>query len=766
MTDHVALDRGWRFRRLGAGPDAGAPDEPWQDVDLPHVAFSPGLDGRNHWTGICEYERALALPDLAPGTQVALHVGAAMHTATVLVDGREVVRHDGGYLPFEVDLTEVVRAGVPVTLTLRLDNRDNPEIPPGKPFGDLDFCWYGGLYREVELRLRPAVHLTDAVAADERAGGGIFARTLSFGPDGARVAVRAHVRNRRGTAAPVAVRAELLDGGATVACGETRLALAPGAAGHAELMLTVDKPRLWSPDSPVLHELRVSVLDAAGGLLDRRNERFGIRRLAFSRIGGFSINGRRLRLRGTNRHQEYPHAGYAAPRAAQFRDARRIKEAGFDYVRLSHYPQSPHFLDACDELGIVVMNAIPGWQFVGGPHFQDLCVRHARELIRRDRNHACVVLWELSLNETPMPEELMARLHAAGHEEYPGDQMFTCGWIDRYDVFIHSRQHGRIHTWANGDKALVIAEYGDWEFFATTEGFDQKTGAGVLDAWSNSRHFRGEGEAALRQQAWNHMLALNDSLASPAVLDGQWAMFDYARGYDPVRAAAGVMDVFRLPKFSYWFYRSQRDIGEGGNGWTGGPVVFVASHWTAASNLQVAVFSNCDEVELRLNGVSMGRRRPARTWMTQHLPHPPFFFQLSRFEPGLLEAVGYEDGRERARHAVRTPGEVAALELEIDDLATCPREGESDLITVHARLVDRERTLCVDADASVSLSIEGGACLAGPAEVSAEAGIASVVVRVPAGCRGFLVHAQAATGEAASCVWGEFEAAAISGLTR
>ena len=558
------------------------------------------------------------------------------------------------------------------------------------------------------------------------------------------------MRNADASVRRFRVQVELLRDGllvSSVLSGQRELA--PGAAVHVEQELVLTKPALWSPAAPMLHETVVSVLDGEQ-VVDERTLRYGVRRFGFSRSGGFTVNGERLRLRGTNRHQEFPRVGYALPRAAQWRDARRIKEAGFDYVRLSHYPQSPDFMDACDALGIVVMNAIPGWQFCGGAKFRAACVENARQLVRRDRNHACVALWELSLNETQMSKAFMARLHAAGHEEYAGDQMFTCGWINRFDVFIHSRQHGQIHSWKNGDKALVIAEYGDWEFYAANEGFDQTTGAGVLAAWANSRHFRGEGERALRQQAQNHTVALDDTLASPAVFDGQWTVFDYARGYHPLRAACGVMDVFRLPKFSYHFYRSQRDASEGGAGWTGGPEVFVASHWTPASDLSLAVFSNCEEIELSLNGRVVARKKPDVTWQTQHLPHPPFVFDLPRFEPGELVAVGYVGGAEVARHAVRTPAAPARLETVIDTLGMAPAVGESDVVAVHARVCDTHGTLCVTAEPEVDFAVTGGAEIVGPATVKAEAGIASIVVRVPAGAAEWQVAAKADAGLASA----------------
>ncbi|ACB75334.1 glycoside hydrolase family 2 TIM barrel-domain containing protein [Opitutus terrae] len=724
MLEIVSLDHGWEFRRLES-PVATA----WTEVRLPHSPFLADLNGHGHWLGVCEYRRTLQVEHPVAGARYVLDVGAAMHSARVLIDGVEAGAHEGGYLPFEVDLTDHLASGAARVLTLVLDNRDNPHVPPGKPLQDLDFCWFGGLYRDVALRIYPPVHLTEAISAGEVAGGGVLVRTLELTERSARVAVKTQVRNA--TAAPVtmALQVELLLGNRIVASSRSGpITLAAQAAEHRELEIVVSQPRCWSPREPVLHRVRVTVLADDGTVLDLREMRFGIRRIAFSRSGGFVINGQRLRLRGTNRHQEHPYLGYAVPPAAQYRDARRIKEAGFDYVRLSHYPQAPEFLDACDELGIVVMNCIPGWQFLGGERFRAACVENARQLIRRDRNHPCVVLWELSLNETEMDEPFMAQLHAVGHEELPGDQMFTCGWIDGYDVFIHSRQHGKIHQWRNGDKALVVAEYGDWEYYAANEGFDQNTGAGVHAAWSNSRQFRANGERGLRQQAWNHVVALNDTLTSPAVLDGQWAMFDYARGYHPVRAACGVMDVFRLPKFSYHFYRSQRDADDVGSGWAGGPTVFIASHWTAASELRVVVFSNCEEVELSLNGKLLGRRRPERTSLTQKLPHPPFVFDLAKFEPGTLQATGWIAGQRRAVHQVATTGVASRIELAVDAASVPSGPTGPDLVFAHARICDADGNLCVAETRSVEFRLEGEGEIVGPRVLPAEAGVASVLV--------------------------------------
>jgi len=726
MSDHQPLRDNWEFRRLGEQAETAA-----TQVSLPHTPFVTGLDGEGHWFGLCEYSRSLRRPAaLAAGSRLLLRVGAAMHTATVLLDGVRVASHTGGYLPFSADLTEGLSDGRDHRLSLVLDNRENADIPPGKPFGELDYCWFGGLHREVNLEILPPVHFTNALAEDIPAGGGLFFRTLEAEEARARVHLRVHARNSGSQPAPLLLKATLSNTGVQVASGlSASLTLAPGEAAHLELELEVTDPALWSPGKPVLHTLQAELLGPDGTTLDAQQLRVGLRRIGFSRSGGFTVNGRRLRLRGTNRHAEFPRVGYAAGPAAERRDARRVKEAGFDYVRLSHYPQSPAFMEACDELGIVVMNAIPGWQFLGGEAFREACYRNARDLIRRDRNHACVVLWELSLNETQMDEAFMARLHAIGHEEYPGDQMFTCGWLDAYDVYIHSRQHGGIHSWINGDKAHVVAEYGDWEFYAANHGFDQTTGAGVHDLRSNARQRRGDGERALRQQSQNHTIALNDTLHCPAVLDGQWSVFDYTRGYHPERAACGVMDLHRIPKFSYHFYRSQRDPQEGGPGWTGGPEIFIASHWTPGSDLRVVVYSNCEEVVLSLNGAELERHRPWLSWMTQYLPHPPFVFDLPCFTPGRLEAVGFIAGKAVARHTVATPGEPCSLQLEADTLGLHPGPGEQDTLVLHASILDSQGSLCVHATHSVSFSVEGPGEIMDSNPVPAEAGIASVTLR-------------------------------------
>jgi beta-galactosidase len=485
---------------------------------------------------------------------------------------------------------------------------------------------------------------------------------------------------------------------------------------------------------------------AGGGVTDGETLRVGIRRIELDGRA-FAINGERMFLRGANRHQEHPYIGYALPDAAQYRDARRIKEAGFDYVRLSHYPHAPAFMDACDELGLVVMNCIPGWQYFNpDPAFVDLQYRNCRDLIRRDRNRPCVVLWEVSLNESAMPPEFVTRAHAIAHEEYPGDQCFTAGWTEGYDVFLQARQHGGCRDGRH--RPCIVSEYGDWEYYAMNAGLDQTAWSDLSQAESNSRQLRWQGERALLQQATNFQEAHNDNLDTVAFADGLWVMFDYNRGYAPDVESSGCMDLFRLPKFSYHFFRSQRAVASG-------PVVFIASHWMPGSSADVRVFSNCEEVALSLDGRLLERRGPDGDRLSTRLARPPFTFRTPGFRAGTLAAVGYVAGRPVARHVVRTPGPVARLTLEVDESGRPPDRWRRDVLFCHAVLRDAAGTAVPDAWENVAFGVTGSADLVGGNPYSSEAGVASILAATRPGRAPVGIYALAmAPGPDGVCVLG------------
>jgi beta-galactosidase len=422
-------------------------------------------------------------------------------------------------------------------------------------------------------------------------------------------------------------------------------------------------------------------------------------------------------LRGCNRHQEYGYLGYALSDNAQYRDAVKIKSAGFDFIRLSHYPNSPAFLDACDELGLVVMEPIPGWQFMGDDTFKQRSFQNCRDMIRRDRNHPCVALWETSLNETDMDKSFMDKMQQIAHEEYPGDQCYTAGWIDDFDVFLQARQTGSgCHGYKNGNKACLVSEYGDWEYHAPQQ--------------TSSRQARENGEAGLVRQLTNFQMAANDNLQTPAIGDGVWLMFDYSRGYDKPLETSGVMDNLRMPKFSYYFYQSQRgaDYPPIANVTTG-PMVYIASWWTEKSATNICVVSNCEEVELSLNRQVISRNKPDANGNSSHLAHPSFTFKVDAFAPGTLKATGYIGGQEKASYAITTPGSPTSLRVRAD-LSGRPLQADgADAIFIYADVIDSEGNVVTDSTAPITFSVQGNGKLIGETTTAATGGSAGIILQ-------------------------------------
>lgn len=718
------LDKGWSFTRVEDGRNAAHPlaNAEWETVSLPHTTRLEPRIVNDQWQGIAFYRRDIEAPQDWQGKVVLLRFEAAMNVAEVWLNGTQIGRHLGGYLPFTLDLTPHLRLGQSNRLLVRLDNRDNPITGP-KPLKQLDFNSYGGLYREVRLLVKPAVHLTDEMLADREAGGGLFITYPQADAQAATVAIAADIRNIAPTARIATVRHELFDGERKVGEAVETLPLEAGATRRSAVTIGVENPALWSPRHPNLHRLVTHV--SADGEEERVETRIGIRRLSIAK-DGLHINGEKLFLRGVNRHQEYPYVGYALSPLADYRDAKRIKESGFDYVRLSHYPHSPAFMRAADELGLVVMDAIPGWQYINPDlAFRAQVLKTCRDMIRRDRNHPSVIAWECSLNETQMPLDLVRDFHAIVKAEYPGEQSWSAGWQDDgYDIYLQARQH-RLKHYTPSSRPYFVSEYGDWEYYAQNAGFHQHGWADLKPAERSSRQSLADGEARLLQQATNGAEAHTDNLGTPALADSYWVMYDYNRGYAEDLELSGLMSLERLPKFLYWFFRSQRDAAETSPRYESGPMVHIASHWLPGSAPQVRVFTNADSVELFLNGRSLGVAKPDAAG---RLAHPPVTFDTGGFTPGTLLAVAFIDGREVARHSVTTPGAPAALAVTLDDAGVPPVA--DDLIFVRATVTDAAGNKVPDAGHNVTFQAEGDYALVGPGVMAAEGGIASMLVRV------------------------------------
>ena len=707
----------------------------WEQVNLPHTPFVEPLVVLHQWQGICYYRKQLNISRKEIDKQLWLEFEGAMHLADVWVNGQHLTQHSGGYTPFVADVTGMLHADRANEILVRLDNRNNPLIPPGKPLETLDFCYYGGLYRDVNLIVKQPVHITHPIMADEVAGGGVFVTYPRVSELEAEVKVKTQVSNKTGIQKHLTMRHTLYEWskkkggcGKKVASVESPLVLAAGTTLHHTQQFAVNNPKLWYPDSPALYVLRTEVMDGRE-VTDCENTRIGIRRIEMTREKGFVINGKPLILEGSNRHQEYPYVGNAISDQAQYRDMYQIRNNGFNTVRLGHYPQDPSVLEACDELGLLVIEPIPGWQFFNKAQgFINHTYKDIRDLIRRDRNHPSIIMWETTLNESWPPKNWKNQAVQTAHEEFPGDQCYTSGdtyGYDGFDVCYNDWEEGynRPNTTR---KPGFIREYYDYEFGGH---------------YSTTRVTRGDGDHAMTQNAWNAQWSHNRYRAYyPWTIGGAvWSMYDYNRGCCDNICYSGLADVFRLPKFGLLYFRTQV---KKGSFTPAGPMayeVFINSHWLEDSSDTLQVYGNVDEVQLLLNGRVVARQRPDNKPSTAkyvsrpdggnavNIDFPPFTFFNVKWEQGELKAIGYKDGKAVAEHVVRTPGAVEAMDItyfESGVPASC-----YDLLIVYVNLKDLHGTDCFgENNREVRLEVLQGGEVRGPATIKAEAGVASFLV--------------------------------------
>ena len=422
-----SMNPAWRFYK---GNCVGAEavnfnDRSWEVVSLPHgIEYLPTeASGCVNYQGEVWYRKHFTPDATLKGKKLFLHFEAIMGKSKIYVNGKLLSEHFGGYLPAVVDVTDALEFGKDNLIAVWADNSNDPNYPPGKQQEVLDFTYFGGIYRDCWLVAHNQIFITDPNYENEEAGGGLFVAYDNVSDLSAEVLLKIQIRNSGKKAFKGVVEYELQQpDGQQIAFLNSVIRVKSGKAASSSDKLTVKNPMLWSPETPTLYNLIVRVRDEQGNVIDGYRRRIGIRSIEFKGEAGFWLNGRPYEtpLIGANRHQDFAIVGNAVPNSIHWRDAKKLRDAGMKVIRNAHCPQDPAFMDACDELGLFVIVNTPGWQFWNdAPVFAQRVYSDIRNMVRRDRNHPCVWMWEPILNETWYPADFAQNAHDIVKAEYP-----------------------------------------------------------------------------------------------------------------------------------------------------------------------------------------------------------------------------------------------------------------------------------------------------------------------------------------------------------
>ncbi len=728
----------WRFH---LGDVAGAEqrdfnDQRWEVISTPHsVQLMPAeASGCRNYQGIAWYRKHFTMPQGTKGCDVVLHFEAIMGKQVFFVNGQKVKEHEGGYLPININLTAFgCQAGDQVVIAVKADNSDDKTYPPGKKQMTLDFAYHGGIYRDVWMIAKNKVAITDAVEEQQVAGGGILVHFENISERQAIVIVNTEVRNSDTKARSIIVENSLP---AVHIKKSQRIKLQPGEKRIVIQRLQVKKPLLWSPETPHLYDLATRVKDGKK-TLDGGVSKVGIRSFEFKGQEGFWLNGKRYhQLVGANRHQDFAYVGNALPNSQQWRDAKRLRDAGFTIIRTAHYPQDPSFMDACDELGLFIIVATPGWQYWNKtPGWDEKVHQNTRSIIRRDRNHPCVLMWEPILNETRYPEEFALQALQITKDEYPypyrpiaAADVHSAGVADHYDV---------VYGWPGDDfkadkpkQCIFTREFGE-----------------LVDDWyahnNLNRASRSWGEKPMLIQAMSLFKSTDELYKTTGQFIGgcQWHPFDHQRGYHPDPYWGGIYDAFRQPKTALPMFQStQREAVDT-------PMVYIAHEMTQFSEKDVIVFSNCDSVRLTMYGGEHSWTLPV-PHETGHAPSQPVIFRdaweffearnwsytKKNWQNVKMVAEGLVGGKVVCRMEKMPSRRSTKLRLRVDEMGKKLIADGSDFVVVVCEVTDDSGHVRRLAKENIRFTVEGEGEIIGDAAINAnpravEWGSAPVLIR-------------------------------------
>ncbi|GGH06432.1 glycoside hydrolase family 2 protein [Silvibacterium dinghuense] len=704
----VPINQGWLFSPavMPGDTDAHFNDAGYAPVVLPHTnKLLPwhSFDDADY-EFISSYRRHFRLPRSAREQRVFVDFEGAMTASTVWINGHSLGEYKGGYTHFSFELTPFVNWDGDNVLAVHLDSTERKDIPP---FGyEVDYMTFGGIYREVNLRIVPRIFLENLVAR--------AIDPLSPSPS---LEVESFFESSVQAEKGLVLHVELRDGDRVLAQQSAAFAPKPVAGGGSSQVVTLEHLsgiELWDLQHPKLYSVHVQ-LRRGEQVHDEDSRRIGFREAHFT-PAGFSLNGNIVKLRGLDRHQTFPFVGQAMPARVQRRDAWILRhELKCNIVRTSHYPQSRHFLDACDELGLLVLEEIPGWQHIGDAAWQDIAVDNVGRMIRRDWNHPSIILWGVRINESKDDHDFYTRTNAAAHA------------LDK------TRQTGGIRS--NLASELLEDVY-------TNNDFGFPLHAPVAPLYLNTE-FVGhtfptrstDNSERQREHTLRHA-RIHDQIASSASFSGGigWCAFDYNThfnfGSGDRICYHGVSDIFRLPKPAAGFYKSQCDPAEE-------VVLEPAFHWARNDEnvgfTTALVCSNCDHLKFYLNRGSgfelIAEADPDRQQFS-HLRYPPFSVPLDKKslrDWGDLRIDGYIQGKQVISKSFSGRGVDRKFHATADDLEL--HADGADTTRIVLRVTDEFDRIRPIANDPIVFDLSGPAQLIGDNPFSLIGGTGAIWIR-------------------------------------
>ena len=702
LRQRTSLDADWLFH-LGdispsnPGTSAGYDDAQWPRIRVPHdyvldgkYAPSDDRNVRNHGylpLDVAWYRKRILIPESDRGKILRLDFDGVFRDSEVWLNGQSLGRHPGGYTPFSYDITKVAKMGAENIVAVRVDPRE------------AEGHWYegGGIYRHVSLTALAPLHVAQWGT-----------HVVSKVPDGekgadaqAALTIQTMIENNGAAPTECTVISEIVGpDGRSLQTIKTAASVAANGQQDAIQHTVIQHPTLWSIQSPNLYELRTIVLQN-GTPVDSTSTTFGIRTIFFDANKGFFLNGQHVEIQGAANHQDFPAVGIAVPDSLQSWRVAQLKKLGCNGWRTAHNPPNEAVLDACDRLGMLVMDE--------NRHLGDSYLSHSppgttatdlsdlATMIRRDRNHPSIIMWSMcneeGLRGKPEGMRLFASMKQMVHR-YDETRPITCAingsWLangitdeDIIGVNYHFREYDAFHR-ANPNLAMFGSETTNQK---TTRGeYAADSAAGMSTSYN------------LSDQQW---LAI---VTRPFMAGAYtWTGFDYKgepnpSGWPDISNNTGLLDVCGFEKDKGYYFQSC---------WSDKPMVhLLPSCWNwqgkTGQNIRVIAFSNARQVELFLNGRSLG---------TRDMPHDGHIEWEVPYEPGEVLAKAYTDGRTVASDVVQTTSPPARIELTTD--RTTLHADDEDTVVVSVSILDAKGRLVPNADRRVTFQVTGGGRILG-----------------------------------------------------